>query len=111
MYDFTRGCVGALFFVGAVWLAGLVRFAGGFLVVLARLVALLVFLFIVGVLEMHKGPERTPYARWMFCGWPEASERDSGCTAAPSKAYAPNGKGLVPLTYESAIMNTQRQAS
>jgi hypothetical protein len=72
MYDFTRGCVGALFLVGAVWLADLVRFAGGFLVALARLVALLVFLFIVGVLEMQKGPERTPCARWMFCGWPEA---------------------------------------
>jgi hypothetical protein len=72
MYDFTRGCVGALFFVGAVWLAGLVRFAGGFLVALARLLALPVFLFIVDVLEMHKGPERTPCARWMFCGWPEA---------------------------------------
>jgi hypothetical protein len=61
----------ALFFVGVVWLAGLVRFAGGFLVALAWLAGFRVFFFIVGVLEMPKGPERTPCAQWMYCGWPE----------------------------------------
>jgi hypothetical protein len=111
MYDFTRGCVGALFFVGAVWLAGLVRFAGGFLVALARLVALLVFLFIVGVLEMQKGPNGPLVRGGCFAAGRKLSESNSGSSAATSKAYAPNGKGFMPLIYDSAIMNTSRQAS
>jgi hypothetical protein len=65
MYALAGGCAGVLFFIGAAWLAGLVRFAEGCLVALARLLAFRVFLFIVGVLEMPKGPERTPCARWM----------------------------------------------
>jgi hypothetical protein len=32
------------------------------------LLAFRVIFFIVGVLEMPKGPERTPCARWMYCG-------------------------------------------
>jgi hypothetical protein len=78
MYDFLDGRVGVLFFVGAAWLAGLVRFAGGRLVALARLATFRVFFFIVGVLEMPKGPERTPCATVvkMYCGQSGSSSEE-----------------------------------
>jgi hypothetical protein len=86
MYDFTRGCVGALFFVGADWLAGLVRFAEGCLVGLARLTTFRVFFFIVGVLEMPKGPKRTPCEWWMFAVAGSSLESNSDSPAASSEA-------------------------
>jgi hypothetical protein len=81
-----------LFFVGVVWLAGLVRFAEGCLA-LVRLLAFRVFLFIVGVLEMPKGPKRTPCARWMYAVAGSSRESNSGSSAASSKFYIPDEKG------------------
>jgi hypothetical protein len=48
------------------------------LVALARLPAFRVFLFIVGVLEMPKGPERTPCATVveMYCGQSGSSYKE-----------------------------------
>jgi hypothetical protein len=91
------GCVGALFYVGVVWLAGLVRFAEGCLA-LARLATFRVFLFIVGVLEMQKGPERTPCAtvvEMYLRRVRKLSESDSGSSAASSKVYASDEKGYL----------------
>jgi hypothetical protein len=56
MYDLTGGFVGPLFFVGVGRVAGLVCFAEGCLVALAHLLVFRLFDFIVGVLEMPKGP-------------------------------------------------------
>jgi hypothetical protein len=75
-----------LFFVGTVWLAGLVRLAEGCLVALARLLAFRLFVFIVGVLEMPKGPERTPCARWIYAVAGSSRESNSGSSAASSEA-------------------------
>jgi hypothetical protein len=93
MYALAGGG-GALFFVGVVWLAGLVRFAQGCLA-LARLLAFRVFLFIVDVLEMPKGPERTPCARWMYAVAGSSRESNSGSPAASSEACASDEKGYL----------------
>ena len=107
MYDFLGGRVGVLFFVGAAWLAGLVRFAGGRLVAFARLPTFRVFFFIVGVLEMPKGPERTPCAWWMYAVAGSSRESNSGSSAAPSEALCfRTGKVNWPFDSNSANMNT-----
>jgi hypothetical protein len=94
MYDLTGGFVGPLFFVGVGWVAGLVRLTGGRLAGLARLVAFCVVFFIVGVLEMPKGPERTPCVLVDVLRLAGSSlESNSGFSAASSKFYVPDEKG------------------
>jgi hypothetical protein len=107
MYDFLGGRVGVLFFVGAAWLAGLVRFAGGCLVALARLLVFRVVFFIVGVLEMPKGPERTPCAQWMYCGGRELSGEQFRLLRGVVRSFAPRTrKAIWPFARDSANMNT-----
>jgi hypothetical protein len=95
MYDLTGGFVGPLFFVGVGWVAGLVRLTGGRLAGWARLVAFRVVFFIVGVLEMPKGPERTPRVRWMYAVAGSSRESNSGSSLASSKFYVPDKKGYL----------------
>jgi hypothetical protein len=97
-YDFLGGRVGVLFFVGAAWLAGRVRFAGGGLVAFARLATFRVSFFIVHVLEMPKGPERTPCAQWMYAVAGSSRESNSGFSAASSEALCFGPERLIGLS-------------
>jgi hypothetical protein len=99
MYDFLGGRVGVLFFVGAAWLAGLVRFAGGRLVAFARLPTFRVFFFIVGVLEMPKGPERTPCATVveMYCGQSGSSETSKEIARGSIRTFFQTRKATKPF--------------
>jgi hypothetical protein len=109
MYDFLGGRVGVLFFVGAAWLAGLVRFADGRFMALARLATFGVFFFIVGVLEVPKGPERTPCetAVEMYCGqsvssWEEQREHprlDPNFNLGPERRRSPSLLIIVSYTF------------
>jgi hypothetical protein len=98
MYALAGGFAGALFFVGVVWPADFVRFASGFLVALARLAGFRVFLFIVGVLEMPKGSERTPCARWMYAVAGSSRESNSGSSATSSEALCAERERLFGLS-------------
>jgi hypothetical protein len=63
------------------------------LVDLARLLVFRLFVFIVGVLEMPKGPERTPRARWMYAVAGSSRESNSGSSVASFEVYVPDEKG------------------
>jgi hypothetical protein len=52
-----------------------------------------VVFFIVGVLEMPKGPERTPCVRWMYAVAGSSRESNSGSSAASSKFSISDEKG------------------